>query len=341
MSLQIQQIDMGRAPLLELEELAAFYEILDLDDMPDDPPQPSDARIAEWRNVPPHHPEFRWAARDEGQIVGVAVATYDTTQNLDNGFARVSVHPDHRRRGYGKPLARSALEHLRSEGRKRVSVWIKEGEPAEIWVEQLGLRSVYHEVRSRLRIDELDHAQMQTWIQRASERAHGYELRYFKTPVPEEILEDFSALMLVMNTAPREEFEEEDEVITPEMWRSYEKSVRSAGGDLHTFIAVERSTGAFAGYTTLNTQSHQPDLAWQWDTGVHPDHRNKGLGRWLKASMIERITAEYPAVTRVDTWNAGSNAPMLGINVEMGFRPVHISNTWQGDVDTAISRLGD
>ena len=56
--------------------------------------------------------------------------------------------------------------------------------------------------------------------------------------------------------------------------------------------------------------------------------------------MIERIVAEYPAVTRIDTGNAASNESMLNINVAMGFKPVHIKQVWQGDLATARARLG-
>ena len=109
---------------------------------------------------------------------------------------------------------------------------------------------------------------------------------------------------------------------------------------LHTLIAVHRPSGAYAGYTQLRTQDLQPDLAWQWDTGVHPDHRNLGLGRWLKAEMIERTVRDFPAVERVDTFNAGSNRPMLAINIEMGYEAVHEQSIWQGDLATVRERLG-
>jgi hypothetical protein len=55
--------------------------------------------------------------------------------------------------------------------------------------------------------------------------------------------------------------------------------------------------------------------------------------------MIKRIVGSHPDVSRVDTFNAGSNEPMLNINVEMGFRPIHISYAWQGDLATVRERL--
>jgi mycothiol synthase len=85
--------------------------------------------------------------------------------------------------------------------------------------------------------------------------------------------------------------------------------------------------------------THQPDLAWQGDTGVDPNHQNKGLGRWLKAMTIKQFVADHPNVERIDTDNAGSNEPMLNINVAMGYKPILITNAWQGDVKTIKERL--
>jgi hypothetical protein len=56
--------------------------------------------------------------------------------------------------------------------------------------------------------------------------------------------------------------------------------------------------------------------------------------------MIDKVVKEFPLVLRVDTYNAGSNEPMLAINVEMGFRPIHIARAWQGSLATARERLG-
>jgi hypothetical protein len=41
----------------------------------------------------------------------------------------------------------------------------------------------------------------------------------------------------------------------------------------------------------------------------------------------------------VDTWNAFSNAPMLGINIEMGFQLVRGYNEWQAKTDVVSAAL--
>ena len=51
--------------------------------------------------------------------------------------------------------------------------------------------------------------------------------------------------------------------------------------------------------------------------------------------MIEKVAADHPSIERIDTWNAGSNEPMLNINMAMGFKPILTINTWQGDLEVA------
>ena len=337
---QIEQIHTPSAPQSLLEELAAYYVIVEAEDMPEDPPTPLEMRIADWRHIPEsHQPVFRWTMRDEDGIAGSAVVVYDLKQNLQNGFGRVHVHPEKRGRGYARALATAAFDQLESAGRTRFDTWIKDDEPAVTLAENLGLKPVYAEKRSRLSIANLDRDLMRSWIDRAPERASDYELMYLTLPLPDELVEKFCDLALIMNTAPREDYEADDEVLTPEAWREIESTVLDSKSQLHNFTAVHKPSGEFAGYTQIKTQDLQPDLAWQWETGVDPAHRNKGLGRWLKAAMIERIISEYPAVERVDTFNAGSNEPMLNINIAMGFEPIHLSHAWQGDLATARERL--
>lgn len=340
MGFEITLLDMATAPESLLAELADFYVVIEDEEIPGDTPMPTEARIAEWRRVSVHYPVFRWILRDDDGIVGAAVAAYDADQNLENGFGRVYVHPTKRKQGYGRALAKVMFDHLEENGRIRFDTMITNDSPIESVAERLGLKPVYAEVRSRLLIDDLDMPTMRTWIERAADRAADYELVYLKSPIPEELVQKFCDLTFVINTAPREDFEEEDEVLTPESWRELEHNAREASAQLHTLIAVHRSSGDFVGYTVIRTLDLEPDLAWQWDTAVDPSHRNLGLGRWLKASMIEKIIEDYPLVRRVDTYNAGSNQPMLAINVEMGFRPIYYARAWQGDLASARSRLG-
>lgn len=335
----IERIDTTSAPDSLLRELHDYYVLVEAEDMPGDPPTPLDMRLADWRHISTEYPVFRWILRDEDGIAAVAVATYGAEQNLENGFGRVHVHRDKRGRGHARSIATPMLDWLEKQGRLRFATWVKEGDGAESLLREIGLEPVYREKRSRLLISDLDLDLMDSWIERAAERASGYDLVYYQSPLPDDIVDRFCELAFIMNTAPREDYEEDDEVLTPETWREMEANAIDSKCQIHTLIAVHVPTGDLAGYTQVKTQDLQPDLAWQWDTGVDPSHRNKGLGRWLKAEMIRHVLASHPQVARVDTFNAGSNEPMLNINIAMGFRPIHISNTWQGDLATVRERF--
>ena len=81
------------------------------------------------------------------------------------------------------------------------------------------------------------------------------------------------------------------------------------------------------------------DGAWKEATAVDPKHRDKGIGRWLKATKCLRLFAEKPHVEYVDTWNAFSNAPMLGINIAMGFEVIKSFSEYQIRTEALLDRL--
>jgi mycothiol synthase len=335
----VEQIDTTTASGSLLAELAGLQNVLDAEDIPGDPPTPMAMRIAEWRMSFARFPTNRWILRVDGEIVATATSRFDVEENLENGMGRIAVHPHQRGKGYARMLATPLFDHLEREGRSRFETWITKDAPAEKLAEKAGLESVLRERRSRLLLADVDRDLMRSWIERADERASAYELIAMEAPFPEQILQKYCDMMSIMNTAPLEDYEMEDEHITPEDWRDIEKGVLAAQNRILNLIVVHRPTGEFVGYTQVKTQGLQPDLAWQWDTGVHADHRNRGLGRWLKATMIERIVAGHPEVERIDTENAGSNEPMLNINIAMGFRTIHEANAWQGDLATVRDRL--
>lgn len=340
MGLSVHEVDTRSASEELLLEMHEYYIPVQAEELPDDPPTPVARRLADWRNWREGEDIPRWLLRDTEGIVATAVIWLDLEQNLQNGFARIHVRPDRRGRGYARILAEPVFDYLEQRGRTRMNTYIVEGWPAEKLCERMGLKSSYREKRSRLVVDQIDLDLMTTWVGRAPERAAAYHLIELETPLPEEHLHKYCELMFQMNTAPMEEFEAEDEVMTPEMWRAMEKMLDGSEKELMTIVAAHAESGEYVGSTSIQTDRLDPAQAWQWETVVHPKHRNKGLGRWLKGANALRAIAGHPEMERIDTWNAGSNEPMLNINVAMGFKAILITNAWQGDTANARERLG-
>lgn len=340
MALQIEQVDTRTASDALLEEMWHYYVEIFAEAVPDDPPEALSRTVANWRTPPPDSETPRWLLRSDGAIEAAAVAHIGLVDNLENGFGRIHVTAPQRGRGYARLLAVPLFDWLESKGRTRMHTAVVEGGTFDPFLERLGFKEAYHDQRSRLNLASLDRDLIRLWIDQAPERASDYELVELESPIPEDALARYCDILFQMNTAPREDFEEEDETMTPELWRRMEEMNRSTRYHLHTLVAVHRPSGVFAGSTSVAADLLDPAQGWQWETVVHPDHRQKGLGRWLKAAMIELIDRERPEMTRIDTENSTTNDAMLGINLAMGFKPISREVIWQGDLATARTNWG-
>ena len=118
-----------------------------------------------------------------------------------------------------------------------------------------------------------------------------------------------------------------------------EHNLFARGNQRWTYYVVERATGRFAGYSETVWNPNRPELLRQDMTGVFPQYRGKGLGRWLKAAMLDKVLRERPQVKFVRTGNADSNAAMLKINTELGFEPYIAEALWQVELRKVLEYL--
>jgi len=308
---------------------------------PGDQPNPFEWYRADWLIEMDSWGQESWVISDaEGEMVGMSAAFIDKHQNLENAECLVYVTPDFRGQGYGRALAKALFDWLEDNGRVRPSFRLPEGSEFAPIMEKAGAKDALRMRRSRLLISDLDRSLMEGWVARASERAGDYRLKFVDTPVPDDEVQRIADIQEIMNTAPMEEFVRDDEKISVEMWRDIEKMLGARDDVLTHCIAVHEPTGDYVGFTSLCYQNLYPPQAWVWNTGVDPTHRDKGLGRWIKAEMMLKVLDSLPGVERLDTFNAGSNEPMLNINVAMGFKPMLVVVNWQGDLATMREQLG-
>lgn len=310
------------------------------EDLPDDPPMPFEQRLIQWQAPVPSHVEARRGYLEEdGSVVAVGYSKRWPEEDPENAFVWMTVAPPHRRRGMGTMLFDRLLADIEEAGSKKVIVDCTVDRPWEGTLERWGMARSLNEKYSRLHLADVDWDLMDRWIQRAEERAADYQVISVDFPIPEELLDRWCRVKDVMNTAPLENLDLADRRMTPTRWREIEVMHRGRGDRLLAVVAMHRPSGDFVGFTDVSVPRHQPHQAYQQDTAVDPAHREKGLGRWIKATMMRRIADEHPQVTRIDTANAGSNDAMLGINIEMGFQPILLVHAWQGDIATIRSNL--
>jgi len=87
--------------------------------------------------------------------------------------------------------------------------------------------------------------------------------------------------------------------------------------------------GDYSAMTDVFYAPHQPTYVWQGFTGVKPEYRGRGMGRWIKAAMLLYLRGRYEGLRWVVTDNAHSNSWMLAINEELGFSRYKAGSTYQ------------
>ena len=94
-------------------------------------------------------------------------------------------------------------------------------------------------------------------------------------------------------------------------------------------MVTREPDGTISGITDITWAPYRSAFIEQRFTGVRPEARGRGLGKWIKAAMLLHIRDLYPGTRWIATGNARSNAPMLKINRALGFKPYRIGNEYQ------------
>ena len=339
----LRPFDLVGASDREYAALNRHFNLAKAEILPDDPPTPLEEMVARMRNIPPFvslHPWAGWSADGEEMVASLVATFLKTEENKHLLQFEIEVHPDYRRRGVGRELLRLAVGVARQEGRWLMMTGTNGRVPTgEAFMEHIGAERGLEEHTNQLLLADLNPALVASWQAEGQKRAAGFALGFWDGPYPEDQLEAIAALNEVMNTAPREKLDMEDMHFTPEHLRQMEQGMVAAGTLRWTLYASEGGTGRFAGFTEVTWNPNRPLVVSQGGTGVFPEFRGLGLGRWMKAAMLERVLRDRPEAKFVRTGNADSNVAMLGINQALGFKPYLSHCVWQVETEKAAAYL--
>jgi GNAT superfamily N-acetyltransferase len=272
-----------------------------------------------------------WLGYLDGVPAGVLTMGLPQLDNTGNAEVELQVVPGYRRRGVGTALYRHALDMARRHGRVRIigigAAELPGGVPrpgdGAGFAAAMGAKEALAEVRRRLDLSTVD-------IPPAPAPAPGYSLVFWRGRSPDEYLADIGRLdgRMVLD-APMGDLVVEAVTPDADRIRDYEEAQIRRGTRAYHAGARHDATGTLVAWTTVGFESTVPDHAWQWITIVDPAHRGHRLGRCVKLANLHHALATEPALRTIDTWNAASNAHMIAINEEMGFRAVDAWIQWQ------------
>lgn len=342
--IQIKPFNVKNAAQAEYAALNKHDNLLRRERLPDDPPIPVEETLQELKNLPPFVEVKMWCAWDAHQSEIVAASLVQLLRMEENQHLAqfdITVLPDYRRQGFGRQLLALVTDAAQADNRRLLLAQTFDRIPAgEAFMTRLGARKGLEGHVNQLRIADLDHNLIEYWLALGHGHASEFELGLWDGPYPEDQLVAISQLVELTNQQPFGDIEIEDMHMTPEQIRQSEQMLFARGSQRWTFYVVDKLAGKFAGYTETVWNPNRPEILRQDMTGVFPAYRNKGLGRWLKAAMLDKVLKDRPQVKYVRTGNADVNAAMLKINNDIGFQPYMANAFWQVEIDRVLAYLG-
>ncbi|WP_088317809.1 GNAT family N-acetyltransferase [Kineosporia sp. R_H_3] len=278
----------------------------------------------------------------DGEPVATWGLTYSLHDNLDVADLGLTVAPGFRRQGVGTRLLAHAEALVRESGRGVVQTWEllpadeSAEDPTTAFATRHGYRSTLPSLRSDLELDPddpaaLDRALAPLVAETGEHLGDDYRLlTWWWDREPHAWLEERAHLNRRMSTdAPTGDMTSEEQRWDAERVKAWEGTAAAQGRVVVDTAVLHVPSGRLVAFTQIGVRPTDPEHAFQWNTLVLREHRGHRLGMAIKAANLRAAVERFPQVRRITTYNAASNAPMLRVNVAMGFRPVARETCWE------------
>jgi len=231
----------------------------------------------------------------------------------------IAVHPDWQHRGIGGAMYEKVVGDLHGLGANALRTWVQDTKAESIaWLARRGFTELTRGWESRLDLATFDLARFTS-----------------RWPVPsgvkivtlaEELTEDPERLRQVWDLhnatspdAPR------IDAFTPVSFEMFRDFVDGGPKSFPEAFFLAKVGDAYVGQSDLEKNQALPDVLYTGFTGVRREYRGRGVAFALKLRAID--CAKRHGYREIRTWNNTLNAPMLGINVALGFvkQPVWIT----------------
>lgn len=266
------------------------------------------------------------AARDGGEVLGIARTAMPQRDNLHSCELVLMVHPDARRRGIGRALDAEVERRSRAEGRTTLISHADEPPGDEgrsagrLGALALGWEVCQTEVRRDIDLP-LDAQRVAELEATCRPYAEDYEIRTWWDRCPDELVDDRAELARQMSTdVPLDGLDWQEEVWDAERVRRNEALAAAMDRSVVAAGAVHRPTGRMVAFTDIGLARTDVRRAFQWETLVSAPHRGRRLGTLLKLAALQELSWTSPGTTFLSCWNAQENTPMIAVNDALGAR---------------------
>jgi mycothiol synthase len=322
----------------------AYRRLRQQESRPDDPLRPDELEERWLKRESPFDIEYHYEIAEDGVLLSwmggstskPGTPGYDSNKHLF--WADLYVRPDARRRGLGSSWLPLLVELMDAHGCTVLGIGTEEAS-GNAFLKWIGAEPKLSGAENRLKLADVDWKMVDRWVSEGPKRSPQTRLLTYDGPLPESIWDDFAPqLSSLLNTMPFEGLDFGEIVVTSEHLRDHYARLALGDEKLHTMITREPD-GVISAITDTVWAPHRPTIVQQQFTGVRPDARGRGLGKWIKAAMLAHLRKLYPEAQWVATQNAGSNAPMLAINKKLGFKQYRAETEYQISRDDLAARI--
>lgn len=344
MKYRIEEIDFPKASDDLLEKFLVLLEELTKEVYPQDPFPSKEKLIRQIRNPNPHYKNVKWLvfADNGNQILGWADLAYEIPESpsyIENSHivtGRPYVSLTHRRLGIGTALITKQAFKAKELGKTlfETSTIIEAGQRfAEkhggIFTQKLEL--------SRLYFDDIDWGLVHDLRNEGELKTPTVRIETFNE-IPEKDIQQFVELYTeTANQAPSDE-REGITTLTVDSRRLNEKKLKEQGIIYITMIAREKD-GTICGITERTYNKNEPHRVIVGITGVKRHFRNRGIGKRLKVEMLLHLKKTFSSMKYEHTATSTTNASMLSINTQLGYKPFVAGVFYSFKIDDLIKNL--
>ncbi|MEE9441420.1 MAG: hypothetical protein V3V99_01980 [candidate division Zixibacteria bacterium] len=173
--------------------------------------------------------------------------------------------------------------------------------------------------RFRLYRDSANHIIIEKWLTEIPAQNQDLKLIIYSA-IPEKYLNQYAELFArYINEMPKENENAKKYHVAPEEIRRQEKWREDNNSRLITSLLLHNVNGVI-GISNIMINMSDPREAYQAMTGVTAKYRGRGLSKWLKASLYEKIGKDFHGNEFMVTDMRAANKPIYVVNEQMGYK---------------------